>query len=343
MRIGCDPEVFAVSAQGDLIPAFQFLPSKKNPLRNANAQKIYWDGFQAEYTTEPYACIAFAADEPQYAMTRIQTELRAKFPKAKLTLQNVFQIPRKMLMDCTKEQVELGCDASKNAYNMGGKGFDDPRKLRYRFAGGHLHFGEVVARATPDKSREELARPIVKNLDKILAVWAVGAAEGIDDPIRRQYYGLAGEHRLPAHGLEYRVLSNFWTIHPAITNLVMDFARSIIHASPNGGDHWGHIAKGLDKWVADEQEVVETINNCDVKQARAILKRNHLTFLGMPPYQADVVYDLGMRGLHEFFKEVDDLEGHWGLGQPWISHTEGPFAQWSRFAAEFKSRKKAFL
>ena len=56
---------------------------------------------------------------------------------------------------------------------------------------------------------------------------------------RRKLYGMAGEYRLPAHGIEYRTLSNFWLRSPVLADFVAQMAGmcvGILHTSlMNGG------------------------------------------------------------------------------------------------------------
>lgn len=322
-KLGTDPEIF-IKDGNDLLPAYEFLPDKKTPLRfeigaNLNNRlpddchaNLFWDGFQAEFNCPALACIAFISDNVRAGLLGLLTEARKTHLNAKLTTQNVFQIPMATLRSVREEFVMLGCDASQNAYGMCGEHVENSRKLRYRFAGGHIHFG--LNNAFRKVTTEE-AEKIVRYLDMILGVWAVGAAAAIDNPIRRQYYGLAGEFRMPPHGLEYRTLSNFWFAHPGITNLVFMMARRIL---------WTDV-KVLDRWIAHPQETVETINNCDVKRARKILSDNSLLFRETTSdyrIHTDCALKIAMNGI-ESVVDPEDLEKNWKLsvdGPKWIGH-----------------------
>lgn len=317
--LGTDPEIF-IKDGNNLLPAYEFLPDKKTPVRFETPRallndrfpencyaNLFWDGFQAEFNCPPDYCIAFIPDRVRAGLLGLLTEARKMHPNAKLTTQNVFQIPMATLRSVREEFVMLGCDASQNAYGMCGEHVEDSRKLRYRFAGGHIHFGlnnEFL------KITTEQAEKIVRYLDMILGVWAVGAAASIDNPIRRKYYGLAGEFRMPPHGLEYRTLSNFWFAHPGITNLVFMIARRILNTD----------VSVLDRWVAHPQETVETINNCDVKRARKILFDNSALFSGT--VSSDGALKIAMNGI-ESVVDPEDLEKNWKLsddGPKWMGH-----------------------
>lgn len=336
---GTDPEFF-VTVDGSLLPAWEFLPDKKNPVirktQVSSSQysygeaKVFWDGFQAEFSTAAAGCIAWPVDSVHTGLELILEKAREYKKAAKLTIQNVFQIPIATLRKETAEHVQLGCDPSSNAYYMAGNIAPDGRGLRHRFAGGHLHLGGVGLHA---QDREAASRDMVKTLDSVLGVWSVGAAASIDNPIRRQYYGLAGEFRTPQHGLEYRTLSNFWFAHPAITHLVFQFARGIYNF---------HQAGLMKHWLAHEQEIVETINACDVKNARKILKLNEdvLTAIFAGSWYGRLDDDpivkqairVGQNGIESVIKDPDDLEKNWLLQGGWKPHSDAPNCYWLRAA-----------
>lgn len=219
----------------------------------------------------------------------------------------------------------LGCNPSQNVYGMLGEGVFDARKLRYRFAGGHIHLGY---RFEPKKIES-----LVKLLDAILGVWSVGAAAKFDNPIRRKYYGLAGEYRLPEHGLEYRTLSNFWLAHPGLANLVLMLARAIFSFHNDG------LAK---EWIAHPQEVIETINNCDVRAARKILQMNHKVLetifshmryaKGIPNRevnpQVQQALRIGQEGLESVIDDPNDFVKNWKLDSSWHGHCDGKMESW---------------
>lgn len=161
------------------------------------------------------------------------------------------------------EHSVLGCDPSFNLYGMGGDIPADGTSLPYRFAGGHIHIGHSSLR---DK---DFAVKVVYNLDRVLGVWGVGAAQKYDQKVRRKYYGLAGEFRLPDHGLEYRTLSNFWLRTPPLFYVTFEIARMVFQATRLGL---------LDFWVADQMDVIQAINEYDVSVARKILLRNEKLF-----------------------------------------------------------------
>jgi hypothetical protein len=328
--LGCDPEIF-VTAENELFPAYKFLPPKQEAkLFNGvytNA-RVFWDGFQAEFSLSETPCVAHVVDGIREGLRGVHELARLNNPTAKLTTRNVFQIPVKTLRSEKEEFVMLGCNPSQNVYGMLGEDVFDARKLRYRFAGGHIHFGISKFNFTREENES-----FVRALDAILGVWSVGAAANFDNPIRRKYYGLAGEYRLPKHGLEYRTLSNFWITHPGLANLVLMFARAV----------FGFWRSGLAKnWVAHPQEVVETINNCDVKTARKLLEINrpaleevfsnmsNLNVFHPKVTEVQEAIRIGLDGLESVIPDPENFEQNWKLnyGSGWGGHAEGKMESW---------------
>ena len=258
--VGADPEVFAVDDKGIIIPAFSFLPSKEegNP---------YWDGFQAEFTTNTKAkgnsqCLAYHTDDVQVGLSNVWKKLRKKFPDAKLTWKSVLDIPTTIMDLASEKHVELGCAPSRNAYpSIKALQITDGRSLPIRFAGCHMHFG--IGKMVIDTMDR-----IVKMIDAIYGIASVSLFSGMEDPRRRMFYGRAGEYRLPPHGLEYRVTSSAMLAHPVLYHLCFDVARICVYLGM-------HIPSPALIWNYEgDDQIVEIINTYDVRAARRLLKKN---------------------------------------------------------------------
>lgn len=305
--LGADPEFFVYEG-AKLLPAFHFLPSKHD---NSH---IFWDGFQAEFTYEHghhRDCIGIMGSETKKNLREFHKLVKGHSRTARISLQNTVKVSDKFLESSLDPHVALGCSPSENAYKMKGLYVDNGRKLKYRFAGGHMHFGGF-------RKGFKRHEKIVKTLDKIVGIWGVGAAQNIDIPLRRVYYGLAGEYRptrypgnLPAndvYGLEYRTLSNFYYCHPAIHQLAWEIARFAVVLSESNYD---------DLWVADEAEVIKIINNCDVEAAQRILKRNEpLLRWGLESKlwnttMIDLALKIGQEGVECAIRKPDSIASNW--------------------------------
>jgi len=308
---GSDPEIFLRSGTGALLPAWRFLPGKANPRRidktpyRFYSGTIFADGFQAEYTPETgFGCNEVLVSHIADGLNEILATARDLDPTATLSADSVVEIPPELMASAPPEFQMLGCDPSLNLYDMPGEPVTDGSKLLQRFAGGHVH----LATAHPVRTRHDM----VFALDAILSVWAVGAAANFDSPVRRRYYGRAGEFRLPTHGLEYRTLSNFWLRAPWLAHCVFDMARMC--AMLGASKLWR-------LWQAEPLEVVETINHCDVKRAREILQRNHGMFVRTmgqasavwTERHAEKAYNTGLYGLETVVRDPKAIATNWQL------------------------------
>jgi len=338
MSIGTDPEIFLKSGR-NVIPAFKFLPKKENGIqKGVYGTTVYNDGFQAEMSCAPSGCIAHVIDDVQAGLKKL-AELGRKYdPKAVLSLENTPHVSAATLKDTPEEYVIFGCKPSFNAYERGGEQIDDPRRLLRRFSGGHLHFSFGYARNFNQNQdffqKKETIEPIVKDLDALLGIYFVGAAAEIDDPVRRRYYGLAGEYRLPPHGVEYRVLSNAWLSHPAVANVAMMFGRGIIRL---------HDKERFFRF--DDEEVQDVINKCDVKNARRFMKRHEKLFKEVfgrgtkiaagysgDPIEIKHFFEMGIEGIESKVNNPRDIERNWDLfSGKYVSHCEGAMHSWTKF------------
>lgn len=336
--LGADPEFFLTEG-AKLVPAFEVLSDKKT------SPQLFWDGFQAEFTLSSWSCIQLVTENIQRGLWRLLSVVRAKNAKLSLLPQDSVRIEPKRYKP---EFLQLGCDPSLNAYGVTGDIPMDPSLLPWRFAGGHIHFGAEWLKNHPDKVRE--AVKIVKALDKTLGIFSVSAGAAYErNKIRRRYYGLAGEFRLPPHGLEYRTLSNWWMCHPAITHMTLEFARAIFQIAPLGL---------LDFWYGDEDTVQGIINTYDVPEARKLLKKNEKLFLeifqaanenfsiaGEEKELARKAFQVGIEGIEYAVRDVTDIETNWKLAVvtddwDWQSnrtqHSAGWFATWQKHAATLR-------
>lgn len=311
--VGADPEIFVENKKGVVIPAFEFLGSKDKPNSvptSSGTTTLYWDGYQAEFTTNPAGCLDHHTRSVQNGLAELY-KLATKHDKnAVLSIKTVMNIPHDMLQGAKEEHVSFGCMPSLNIYGLKGESIP-PREIPFRPAGGHIHFG-VGKLKNADKPTVER---MIKALDAILGVACVSLFQSFDVQQRRRLYGLPGEYRLPPHGIEYRTLSNAWLFHPMICHLVFGLARKALM--------FGDIGM-LHHWKADEQETIETIINCDVKQAQKILKRNkdlfiellkasYVSYISPESKVFEPLFDVFINGMESVIKDPSDIVGNWML------------------------------
>jgi hypothetical protein len=314
---GTDPEIFAVDANGKMIPAFSFLKSQKEAKRESSY--VFWDGFQAEMNTDGTDfCLNLLMDSIQWQLGKLTEKLPIG---AKLSINNTFRLDEETLKTTPGKFIEFGCKPSFNAYELKVKKVP-ARKLPYRWAGGHMTFGEWE-QPLPYLS-------MVKAIDKICGVFSVGLAANLDTPNRRQHYGLAGEFRTPKwereslwgnhifYGLEYRTLSNFWLCSPVVANLVWELARIAVRI---------HDTRYMKLLAMPEELVVDTINTCNVEQARKMVRVNesfyrwamHAVFSKKhSPYERTRIIDAALtacyEGLESLGVDPSDLNSNWKIG-----------------------------
>jgi hypothetical protein len=326
MFIGADPEIFVVDKNNSLIPAFNFLGGKNdaNPDRaphvgDAQGRKVYWDGFQAEFETKPETCLAYEVDSIQAGLKAIYEKAKAKYPGAKLSMQSVVELTDKQMETTDPKYLELGCDPSFNAYSIKGRDLNG-RETSTRAAGGHMHFGI-------GQKSEEAYIEIVKCLDAVAGVASVSLFAGMENPLRREYYGLAGEYRKPPHGLEWRTPSNAWLCHPTIAHVFFDLARRAVYLGL--GNLRGHFQ-------ATDDEVVEIIQTCNVEKAREVLKRNKGLYMsllkdcyGNETVRSENAFNLLLQGVGSIIKDPFNMTENWSLEGTWLRHSNNSKVCWA--------------
>lgn len=311
---GTDPEIFVTTKNG-VLPAWKFLPDKKSPVMTRMGNSIYWDGFQAEFTTRGASCLAYLLDDIQDGLKTTLLAARKVDPDATLSHNSVLEVDPAILESAEDKHVEFGCMPSMNAYGLTGNTLSG-RHVPIRFAGGHVHLG-----IQPDPAPYNYPE-IVRAMDSVLGVLSVSMFGAWDHPARREYYGQAGEYRLPKHGVEYRTLSNAWMIHPAFANVVFEIARLSFDYGASGVDVLG-----------GQDEVVRIIQESDVEGARAFItnhKNLYTSILGkLEPFSLVNPLPAILKGCDTWIKTTN-IEENWYLNGHWLPHSENGNVHWSK-------------
>ena len=323
--IGADPEIFVEHGDGTLFPADEFLRSKKEN------KDTFWDGFQAEFTTQHRYCLQEFHEQVRAGLYRVLHAARTKDSKARLSSKSVVKIPYDLMQSSPVERVRFGCSPSLNVYGDSPELPAEPGKVPYRFAGGHMHVGLAVTDAQAER--------IVKACDGVLGVAGVGLFAGMDDPIRRKAYGRAGEYRRPEYGIEYRVMSNAHLCHPGISHLVFETFRVAIMFGLSG--LYKHI------WQAKEDQVREIINNCDVDAARKLLRENEKVLRWLYKARGWDAQGPEVNGLVAAFQvgarelvDVENIERNWHLTDgKWMFNSSGENCYWGSLCHNLKVTK----
>lgn len=325
MTLGSDPEVFVVGENGKVIPSWKFLSSQKEAVKNKASvydTAVYWDGFQAEWTTKQDTCLAFMVDSMQYGMQKVLNAAKVVDPKAKLTHECLVVVDREELQRAEEKFVELGCKPSLNAWGIKPLVVPDCRALVERSAGMHMHFGKIV-------EEKKLYPEIVKGMDAVLAPTMGLVLQGLENAQRRQWYGRTGEYRLPKHGLEYRTISSTAMVHPAVVHFCFELGRFVFSLVEMG-------LQGV--WKTSKEEIFAAVNDGDLGVARKIVERNRRVldamlgriFPGLDRPEA-VVEGFILKGVKEFAGV--EMEKNWLITpSKWVGHSESANCQFVRFA-----------
>lgn len=301
---GCDPEIFVTDAKGKVIPARTVLPKKAG--RHTPA---FYDGIQAEFCPDAGGCLEGLGSRIRTLLHSLQGEFRKKYKDAKLSIQNSVLLTQEEMDKLDDEDVAFRCSESINIYNDV-PGIREPRQYLWRFTGGHIHVG---AHTSTGQKPVPVLHSMVRAMDGIVGVASVSLARNFDTPERRKNYGRAGECRFPQHGLEYRVLSNYWLCSPLIYHLTFELARWAYQLGENG------LFQAA--WQGSEQEIRECINNCDVSLAQKLIKRNagmynkafHDRWYSYGNHLVTKAMDTIMNGLEVVVKDPTDLAKNWAF------------------------------
>ena len=174
-------------------------------------------------------------------------------------------ISAKELEKLRPENQRFGCKPSFNVYegdtNAGKIMTTDPLQYRKRAGGGHIHLGVNSSNEKLKNKFKENPQELVTILDYILGNLCVILDKSPANKERRKLYGRAGEYRLPSHGLEYRVLSNFWISSPELVSLVYGLSRVAIGMFVTEGYY-----EALQEAVP-VKDIIKAINKNDYKLA----------------------------------------------------------------------------
>lgn len=320
LTLGADPEVFLEKKDGTVLPAFEVF----GPKGKSNGQTVYtpyWDGYQAEFQAYSGGCLDGFVGSVLSGLQAV--DAKAKQHDAKISLKTVVEVDPVELQKVKQEYAALACGASQNAYGKRGKEIPNPRAINLRFAGGHMHFGNTLSR--------EVYPRIVRALDRGVAIPSLVMFEGMEDPRRRTYYGLAGEYRTPAHGLEYRSLGPGWLAHPGVLQLVWDYARVVYKFGLNNQQ---------DIFSISDEETQEIVNSGDVTAAKKFMDAHQDVIkgiLGIAYKQTGAPVKVGwnvMRnGVGVVLKDPMNVEGNWRLSDVSGGSYGSPhFRRWSELA-----------
>lgn len=255
ITIGADPEVFVVDKKTGEVQSSQGIikGSKHKPFKTEHGF-VHRDNVLAEMNVEPAMDAMTFADNVQGVMRDLSTMMKEHGKEIGLLSSNLMDIK---YLD-HYEAARFGCNENLNCWDI-----DTPMKPNaeeagvLRTASGHVHIGF----------------PFKDMYDQILAAQACELCIGLPsiaydrDALRRTLYGRAGSFRPKPYGIEYTVPSNFWLKNRNLMKWVYNSATQAIH-----------YRKHYSVNATMAEEIQDTINNCDVDNAKRLCNNYGINF-----------------------------------------------------------------
>jgi hypothetical protein len=334
VMFGADPEFF-FSKNGRIVGAEKVIPKDgvsiemdsytiKDGVKRAVNKAIIIDGVQGELNIAPAVCRQLFAASLKKCFLALKEQLKKGGFKANFS--QTVDISKRELSQLSPATQQFGCSPSKNSYKKEEISVKDASKYYKRSAGGHIHLGhedsDLVKALLADANTVPLLDIIVGNTC-VLLDRDPGNAE------RRKVYGKAGEYRLPAHGLEYRTLSNFWLRSYQLTSFVLAMCRFALTVAQDK-----ELVKEIMAAV-DIEDVKNAINNNDFKLAYQNFNKIKLLLSQITDSRHGLgSYPLEGERLRQFEFVVKKGVDYWfseNVINNWTSPKEGLEYGWERF------------
>lgn len=263
LMLGCDPEFF-FKKDGEIIGSEKVIPEAG--LVNFDSGNLVRDGVQAELNPKAMYCRAQLAGNIRQIFMDLDRHLQSRVGVS-VDFSQVVEVSKSEMESLGEKSQTFGCAASKNAHlktlDKISKIGVDPKVYMKRSAGGHIHLGMDYGYSQRPLGYAVARDPaiMIPILDIILGNTCVLLDRHEGNKERRKVYGRAGEYRTPAHGLEYRTLSNFWLRSPVLMSFVMGMARLAVQIVVESTDT-DPLYKELMALV-DMRDIEKAINNND--------------------------------------------------------------------------------
>lgn len=254
--LGADPELFLVDHDGNYIASCGLIGGTKlepRPLDIGPGFAVQEDNVTVEYNIPPSPTKAAFKYNIMLAVTTLSNMVREKGLAFANTSAVVF--PDDQLVSNAAR--EFGCDPDFNAWRNGKR---NPRPKatdgNLRSCGGHIHVGNKFS------SPEELIE-FIKYMDVCLSVPSTVMDKG---ELRKQLYGKAGAYRWKPYGVEYRSLSNYWTLDEDHIEWAWD-------ATEQAMDAWQNKRFNVDEM---KPRILDAINNNNKDVAWELIEEHNL-------------------------------------------------------------------
>jgi hypothetical protein len=262
---GSDPEFF-VMKDGAFKSAIFVLGKDKDDPYEIEGHKFYYDNVLAEIAIKP-------AQSPGEAVCFVRNAL-----KSLSFLVSPYCFVRIAFADFPARELthpdarKVGCKSEWCAYDITEK-YGPIWTIKHgcqRTAGGHIHLGGSAS--SLHEGHGQLA--IIRMLDLFLSVPLVMIDRIMEAKRRRDYYGQAGRHRCPAHGIEYRTPSNLWLGSPQLVEFTYDICKWVVEFVEEGGHkEWWTLNAG---WEEAEDQSKCHYCTYDVNRLRRCIDKNDM-------------------------------------------------------------------
>lgn len=264
-NLGCDPEFFFKQG-GEVIGAEKVLP--KGGLMSSNSvysgSKLIIDGVQAELNPAPSTCRALLSNNIVVCLCTLEETLKKQDKGVTVDFSRTVEISKEKLMELEEDSRKFGCAPSSSIYRNATAlkiAKVDPTEYRTRAAGGHIHFGKGPSNSELYRALTTDHKKTVAMLDLICGNTSVLIDRDKGNIERRKVYGRAGEFRLPAHGLEYRTLSNYWLTSYPLMSFAFGMARLAVQLIADPKEHDNYFKAFTSK--VKPKKIKDAINNND--------------------------------------------------------------------------------
>ena len=244
LTLGCDPELFITRTVGltrkrESIVGSEFvLPQDGITAKRIRGSEddfddegddsysspcgvVVQDGVQVELHPVQNSCREELAAHLRGCLITLQNKLEETYDceELKISFDQSVRLSQGDLNKLSPEARKLNCLPSLSAYCRAPIRRNGLKYLT-RSAGGHTH--------RRNKASLKSAK-LVKMLDLLVGNTCVLFDRAPSSKVRRRVYGRAGEYRTPKHGLEYRVLSNFWLKNYTLMSMVFGLVHQAIY------------------------------------------------------------------------------------------------------------------
>mgnify|MGYP006274491033 CR=1 FL=1 len=246
--IGCDPEGFLFDPiKEKYVPVCGLVGGTKDepiPITD-EGHGIQEDNVMVEYTIPPSKTIEEFKDNINFVKDYI----------AETVLKPLNLVPHYVasarfdIEDLMSQQAQhFGCSPDYNAYTMEANSVQRT-DMTLRTSGGHIHVGY-------DEPSVEANIDLIRAMDLFLGVPSILLDT---DTERRKMYGKAGCYRFKKYGLEYRVLSTFWTANDELIEWAFNATKQAIDFVNKNGI------------ITNPEQIIDCINNSNKDLALEIL------------------------------------------------------------------------